>query len=159
MGSQKTIIGLIVVAIVVILIILLTGGSEIDDNESTLATDESGDTSETEEILVNALFQEDNGNFTVVGEITVDNTCDAIVSNSSVDESRNSVSISLTTNRQDRPEEDCVETPTPRRFTEEFSANPDANISLSLDGEEVRLNLQRAATNEDLSEFQFNFKG
>lgn len=113
------------------------------------------ETNATERITAKHFF--DGTTHTVAGEILMPTPCDLLEGEAIVRESHpEQVTVALTVINTS---EMCAQVVTAQRFKVDFDASADAEITATLDGEPVILNLIEAEPGEDPDDFEIFIKG
>lgn len=155
-----------VLGVAVVVIVFISFGSDTlapksSDTASTTqwanAPAEPTDVLITSKTVVTAKHAYRQGEHIVAGEIPMPTPCHILEANGSATEDKKAVLIALISSV---PSGDvCAQVITPARFRVTVKAAKDAQISATLNGQVVTLNLIEAGPTEDLDNFELYIKG
>lgn len=111
----------------------------------------------TEKTVVTAKHAYRDGAHIVAGEVPLPTPCHILESSATVSGDKKHILIALLSST--KTEEMCAQVITPSRFKVSARAPKDAQISATLNGQEITLNLIEAGPSENLDNFELYIKG
>jgi len=162
MDKRNTVLiaGIVGIAVLVLIVVMYQGSTidmDADREWANTPAEEPKDVVITPKTVITAKRAYQSGTHTIAGEIPMPTPCHVLAASATSTNDGTKAFIEFTSSMSGA--EMCAQVITPARFKVSVKANKDAEISATLNGQEVVLNLIEAGPNENLDDFELYIKG